>query len=217
MTTKPNEYNLTMNQKRFHYNNLNITLNNQVYNPAEDTFLLLETIETTKQDTILEIGTGCGLIALHCAQQGSHVLATDINPHALQLTKQNIIQNHDQIKGTIQLARGNLLDYIRLNTRFNIIIFNPPYLPTTKKETLPGWINYAYDGGITGTKTIETFLHQTPQHLKKKGICYFVGSSLQNQKYLKSTIQTTDMTHTLIAEQLIGDEYIQIHQLQKNH
>jgi len=215
MTPKTKQYDSHKHQKGFHYNNLHITLNTQVYNPAEDTFLLLEAIEPYKNDTILEIGTGCGIIALHCAQHGSNVLATDINPYALQLTKQNIIQNHDQIKGTIQLARGNLLDYIRLNTRFNTIIFNPPYLPTTKKETLPGWINYAYDGGITGTKTIETFLHQAPQHLKKKGICYFVGSSLQNQKYLNSTIQTTEMTHTLIAEQLNGDEYIQIHQLQK--
>ncbi len=217
MTTNPKVYNSEMNEKGFHYNNLKIQLNNQVYNPAEDTFLLLESIKPTKHDTILEIGTGCGIIALHCAQHGSNVLATDINPYALQLTKLNISQNHNQIKGTIQLARGNLLDYIRLTTRFNIIIFNPPYLPTTKKETVPGWINYAYDGGPSGTKTIETFLHQAPQHLEKKGICYFVGSSLQNQKYLHPTIQTTDITHTLITEQQIGDEYIQIHQLQKNH
>ena len=215
MTKIPTNYDSFKNHQRFHYNNLNITFNTKVYNPAEDTFLLLETIKPTKHNTILEIGTGCGIIALHCAQQGSNVLATDINPHALHLTKQNISQNHDQINGTIQLARGNLLDFIRPNTRFNIIIFNPPYLPTTKKEKLPSWINYAYDGGPTGTKTIHPFLHQAPQHLEKKGICYFVGSSLQNQKYLTTVIQKTKLKHIILAEQLIGDEYIQIHQLQK--
>ena len=140
----------------FHYKNLYINLDTNVYNPAEDTFLLLDSLKYTSKDKILEIGTGCGIIALSCATKGANVIATDINPIALKLTSQNIKQNHHLLKGTIHLLRGNLFDMLKHNQYFDIIIFNPPYLPTTTKERLKGGINAAYDGGHTGTSIINT-------------------------------------------------------------
>jgi release factor glutamine methyltransferase len=199
----------------FHYKDLQIQLNQQVYNPAEDTFLLLKTIQYSKKDSILEIGTGCGIIALSCSQNGAQIIATDINPNALTLTAQNIKNNQKHLNGYIHLVRGNHLDIIKINQTFDIIIFNPPYLPTTTKEKISGWINYAYDGGKNGLKEIKPFLKNLYHHLTDNGTCYITASSLQDTNKLIKTLDKTKLQYEIKKQQLIGDEYLQIYQLKK--
>ena len=57
----------------FHYHDLVIETHPEVYDPAEDTFLLLEILKFDFNDTVLELGFGCGLIALDCARRGLHI------------------------------------------------------------------------------------------------------------------------------------------------
>jgi len=130
----------------FHYNDLTISLHPEVYDPAEDSFLLLESITVSPTDSILELGTGCGLIALACASQGANVVCSDINPYAVQLTRQNIEQNRHLIKGIIEVRQGDLFSVLKKQERFNVIVFNPPYLPTKKNERTGGWFDIATNG-----------------------------------------------------------------------
>ena len=197
----------------FHYHDLNITLDTHVYNPAEDTFLLLKTIQYIPQDLILEIGTGCGIISLVCSYNGATVIATDINPYALILTQENIKHNQQILQGEIHLVRGSLFTMIQPDVLFDKIIFNPPYLPTTTKEKLPGWINMAFDGGKTGTMVIDEFLQYLCQHLNPTGKAYFVGSSLQKKCHFWETLQKIPLTCRVINKQTIGDETIQVYQI----
>ena len=60
-----------------------------VYEPAEDTFLVAEKLETKKDDIVLEIGTGCGILAILAAKTAKKVVAIDINPYAIECTKRN--------------------------------------------------------------------------------------------------------------------------------
>jgi len=83
--------------KYFHFNDLIIKLHPEVYDPAEDTFLLIEAINVAKGDCVLDIGTGCGLIALECARLGANVICTDINPYAVKLAKNNYLKNKFKI------------------------------------------------------------------------------------------------------------------------
>ncbi len=55
-----------------------------VYPPQTDTFLLLKHIRPIAEDVVLELGTGCGVIALHLAQTAKRVVAVDFNPHAVK-------------------------------------------------------------------------------------------------------------------------------------
>ncbi|MCK4995751.1 MAG: hypothetical protein KAR55_02585, partial [Thermoplasmatales archaeon] len=66
-----------MNKNSFHYKSLLIETHSEVYDPAEDTYLLLDAIDIKKNDSVLEIGTGCGIIALECARIGANVICTD--------------------------------------------------------------------------------------------------------------------------------------------
>ncbi|MDD1702939.1 MAG: methyltransferase, partial [Methanoregula sp.] len=118
----------------------------QIYQPEADTFLLLAAAkaEIKPGDRVLEIGTGSGHIAAELVHEFD-VVATDINPHATFCTR---------TKG-VEVIRGDLFSGIR--GRFDLVLFNPPYLPTQPEEKIDDWLEYALDGGPTGRAVIERF------------------------------------------------------------
>ena len=61
---------------------------------------------------------------------------------------------------------------------FDLILFNPPYLPTSKDEKVPGWLNYAFDGGISGRETLDRFLDEVKDYLKPGGKILVLISSI---------------------------------------
>jgi len=119
--------------KTFHYKDLAIEMHPEVYEPSEDTFQLLEVINVKKDDKVLEIGTGSGLISLACTQNGANVVCTDINPFAVELAKKNFLVNNALLNGNYDIRLGNLFDVLTFDDKFDIIIFNPPYLPTKSR------------------------------------------------------------------------------------
>ena len=56
----------------------------------------------------------------------------------------------------VQVVRTDL--YNGICSEFDLIIFNPPYLPTPEEERLKSWLNRAFDGGPTGRDEIARFL-----------------------------------------------------------
>ncbi len=60
-----------------------------VYEPAEDSFLFAENLEVKEGDRVLDIGTGCGLLAVLAAEKACEVVAIDVNPYAVSCAKQN--------------------------------------------------------------------------------------------------------------------------------
>jgi release factor glutamine methyltransferase len=147
----------------------------EIYEPAEDTFLLLKAalLEANPSDWAIEIGCGRALISCELAKKVKCILATDINPHAVRLARYCGI---NAIRA--DLFRG-------LNARFDLIIFNPPYLPTTAEEKLEGWINLAIDGGENGRDIIYRFLEQIKDQLSPEGRSLLLISSLTGLKEVK--------------------------------
>lgn len=147
----------------------------EIYRPAEDTYLLLKaTIAHAKSsDRVLEVGCGSGLISRHLADIVRSVLATDINPHAAKCAMETGI---DAVRA--DLFRG-------IKGRFDLIVFNPPYLPTSPNERMPGWINYALDGGASGRETIERYLSELGSHLAPGGRALLLLSSLTGLSEVK--------------------------------
>ncbi len=146
-----------------------------IYEPAEDTFLLLKAAlrEANSSDSAIEIGCGRAIISCELAKKVKCVLATDINPYAVRLAKDC----------GINAIRADLFRGIK--ARFNLIIFNPPYLPTTAEEKLEGWINLALDGGEHGRDVINRFLEQIKDYLSPEGRSLLLISSLTGLKEVK--------------------------------
>ncbi|MCZ7363041.1 MAG: methyltransferase, partial [Candidatus Methanoperedens sp.] len=116
------------------YRNASVKTAQQVYEPAEDSFLLADAAlsEVRNSDRVLEVGCGSGIIsAVIKANTKASVVGIDINPFAARCSKEN----------GIEVIRGDLLSCI--TGEFDLIIFNPPYLPTNEMERTKDWINAA--------------------------------------------------------------------------
>jgi release factor glutamine methyltransferase len=149
-----------------------------VYSPAEDSFLLARNA-TACRGRILEIGCGTGIVSLHCARANASniVEGVDISNAAVVLANKNAKQNK------IANARFYESDFFsnidtKANEKYDWILFNAPYLPTSEYEKVKGKINFAFDGGENGRDVIEKFIGLAPSHLKKGGSVLLIASSL---------------------------------------
>jgi len=167
------------------HNSISINLTSQTYAPAEDTYLLLNaSLAVVKEnDSVLEIGSGCGIISKILQEKKQvRIIASEISPHAAKCTRSN----------KVETIRTDLFKGIKAT--FDVIIFNPPYLPTSKNEKMPGWLNYAFDGGKDGRKTINQFLKEAWTHLKKNGRVLTIISSLTDIDQVKKKMDEIGYT-----------------------
>ena len=135
-----------------------INTHENVYVPAEDSYLLAENLEVENGKSVLEIGTGSGIVAMYASKLTDKVTATDINFDAIQLAESNF--------------KANNID--------DVILFNTPYLPTEEGEVIEDNLNYAFDGGLNGRKVIDLFLNEVKNHLNDGGIVQLIQSSLSD-------------------------------------
>ncbi len=203
--------NKTKEKRKFHYRELCIELHPYVYEPAEDTFLLADSIEIKPGMKILELGSGCGLIALACAQKGADVICTDINPFAVDLIKRNYLHNKNLLRGPLHVCQSDLFSNIARNERFDGIIFNPPYLPIKPKEKIESWLNLAVNGGYDGLQVITRFIKCLGNFLTIKGKAYFVFSSLASEQKLLRLLKKEHLTFSILKQQRFEDEVLSVY------
>ena len=149
-----------------------------VYMPSDDTFLLAENLEIKEGQSVLEIGTGSGLVSMYASLLSDDVTATDINYNALELAEKNFKLNNIS---NIKLEFGDMFEPIK-DKKFDVILFNTPYLPTDSDDIINDDLNYAFDGGLNGRKVIDRFINEVPNHLNDKGIVQMIQSSLSNNE-----------------------------------
>ena len=147
-----------------------------VYIPSDDTFLLAENLEIKEEQSVLEIGTGSGLVSMYASLLTDDVTATDINYNALELAEKNFKLNNIN---TIKLEFGDLFEPVK-DKKFDVILFNTPYLPTDSDDIINDDLNYAFDGGLDGRKVIDRFINEVSNHLNDKGIVQIIQSSLSD-------------------------------------
>jgi release factor glutamine methyltransferase len=198
-------------QKIFRYHDLVIEVSPEVYDPAEDSFLLLETFVLHPKTTVLEIGAGCGLLSLECARRGARVICTDINPFAVQNIKKNIEKNKKKLKGSLEVRQGDLFSVIKENERFDVILFNPPYLPTTEAERVGGWFDVATDGGRDGLVILRRFLNSVRTYLVPSGRAYVVFSSLAKRSELEQCLKKNHLSSEVIASYVFEGEQLDVY------
>lgn len=140
----------------------------QVYPVREDTLLLLEAAldELKPSDRVLDLGTGSGYIARHLVGKAAVIIATDVNPHACRMASSN----------GVGIARANLTAGLR--GHFDLILFNPPYLPTKPGERMDDWLEKALDGGESGREVIRKLLPDLPRVLAPGGRLLLVFSEV---------------------------------------
>lgn len=182
--------------KKIFFQDQAFLVSNEVYEPAEDSFLLAENLNIFKSDIVLDMGTGCGILAIIAAKKAKTVLAVDINPFALNCAAKNAVSN--SVKEKIDFLQGDLFEPIRLTKNFSLILFNSPYLPSKPGEE-KSWIGKAWAGGRNGRKVINRFINEAPSFLMKKGRILLVQSSLSDEKKTLEMFSQRNMKAKVIA------------------
>jgi release factor glutamine methyltransferase len=176
-----------------------------VYEPAEDTFLLADRLTATHNDVVLEVGTGCGILAIVAAEKAERVVAVDVNPYAVECAFKNAQTNGVEKK--IDFRQGDLFHPIKQNEKFDVILFNSPYLPSESDEE-KSWLGKAWAGGPDGRTVIDRFLVDVPNFLDEGGRVQLVQSSLSNVDKTIQMFKQKSMQATVAAQVKVAFESI---------
>jgi release factor glutamine methyltransferase len=167
--------------------------------PDEDTHLLLGAVcgEIRPQDRVLEIGTGSGYIAARVPSP-ARVVATEINPHAARIARSAGVE----VVRT-DLGRG-------ICARFDLIVFNPPYLPTRPEERIDDWLEFALDGGLSGRRVIEGFAAAADGLLATGGRILLLCSSLTGPDEVRRLFARNGFVCFIAAKRTVEDETLYV-------
>jgi release factor glutamine methyltransferase len=191
--------------KRVYFKDHIFLVDENVYDPAEDTFLLAKKMKVKEDDTVLDMGTGCGILAVLAAEKAKSVLAVDINPYAIECARRNAETNG--VKNKIEFKCGNLFHPIDLNERFSLILFNSPYLPSEPDEE-KSWIEKAWAGGWNGRKIIDQFIMDSPHFLAAGGRINLIQSSLSDINRTIQMFNEFDLRAVVVAQVKVAFESI---------
>lgn len=153
-----------------------IAVNRHALVPRPETEMLAELgwtfLGTLDAPSALDVGTGTGCIAIALAAKCPNVkiCATDISPDALALAKENAAKNNVRI----EFLQGDGFAALPPDARFDLIISNPPYIPTAEIETLQPEVRdfdprEALDGGVDGLDFYRMFAVQAQRLLEPNG------------------------------------------------
>ncbi len=141
-----------------------LEISSEVYVPAEDSLLLLDSIDglgNLEGLRCLDVGTGTGIAAIYMARRRCETFATDLTAESVELTYKNA-----KINGVVlHVAQGDLTRHFR-NSSFDVVVFNPPYLPEPPGRSE---LSLSWAGGSGGREVIDRFLRDLPRVLREGG------------------------------------------------
>jgi methylase of polypeptide subunit release factors len=119
-----------------------------------------------KAERALDIGTGCGIQSLHLADRVDQLVATDVNPRALQLARWTAALNRIEL----DVRDGSLYEPVH-GERFDLVVSNPPYVISPPGEGL----TYR-ETGFAGDSVVEQLVRHAPHHLTDGGWCQLLAN-----------------------------------------
>lgn len=155
--------------------------NEKVYRPSHDTLLIVEYLERNPQlvrgKAVLDVGSGTGIVGIVAARLGARTtVSIDIAPTAVRATLCTLRVNGVE---DYHVARCDLHTCIREKAPFDLIVFNPPYLPLPESECLDEE-SLAWCGGPNGTSVALRFLEGLEGWCKSGSRMLLVASSLMD-------------------------------------
>ncbi|KAI8965906.1 hypothetical protein F5Y11DRAFT_233504 [Daldinia sp. FL1419] len=202
----------------------------RVYEPAEDSFLLLDTLSSVSETAFLqtrfgggyvpfvvEVGPGSGVVIAFINAQAQALFgsrdvltaAVDVNGYACKATNETAKKaasenatTHGKFLGAFQ---GDLVAPVR-DRSVDVLIFNPPYVPTPELPKQPGredlpqlgakpsfdddsyMLSLSYAGGKDGMETTHRLINSLPQALSRRGCAYILLCAQNKPEEVKRRI-----------------------------
>ncbi|XP_030310027.1 methyltransferase N6AMT1 isoform X1 [Calypte anna] len=196
-----------------------------VYEPAEDTFLLLDALERdaaglreARVEVCLEIGSGSGVVSTFLASSiiGSSAvyICTDINPMAAYCTLETALLNNVHLQPVItDLVKGLTP---RLNGKVDLLLFNPPYVVTPSEEVESHGIEASWAGGKNGREVMDRVFPLVPDLLSPGGLFYLVTIKENNPDEILEIMKKYGLEGTQVLSRQAGEEMLTILKFRKS-
>lgn len=147
-----------------------------VIGPNPHSLHIWQFTEIHRGETVLDLGTGIGLLAIFAAESANRVIATDINPKAVENAKYNI-ERHG-VEHIVSARQGDLFQPVE-NEMFDVIIANLPF-PYTESEQ-PWW------------ELHRRFFNEVGSHLNPNGRIYYQAGEINNAARIQSMIVENEL------------------------
>jgi len=163
-----------------------------VYQPAEDSDLLARTARERVDagDTVLDVGTGSGYVATTLADAGARAVGVDVSPLACREAAAN----------GVPVVRGDLVEPFQAGA-FDLVAFNPPYLPTPPEQEWDDWMEHALSGGDDGRRLVDPFLETVGRVLAPDGEALLLVSSLTDPDAVREYAREQGLASERIASE----------------
>ncbi|WP_324661778.1 HemK2/MTQ2 family protein methyltransferase [Haloarcula sediminis] len=161
-----------------------------VYQPAEDSDLLARTAaaRVAPGDHVLDVGTGSGYVAATLAEAGADAVGVDLSPLACREAADN----------GVSVVRGDLVAPFRADA-FDLVAFNPPYLPTPAEAEWDDWMEAALSGGEDGRRLVDPFLETVGRVLTPGGEVLMLVSSLTDPDAVRAYARERGLESEVLA------------------
>jgi release factor glutamine methyltransferase len=172
-----------------------------VFEPHSDSWLLARHLvqeHPGEQANVLDLCTGSGMLAVLAASRaGCNVVAIDVARRAVLATRINAKLNGV----TVRAVRGNLFAPIR-GTRFDLIVSNPPYLPSPDGELPRQGRSRAWEAGPSGRAFIDRICAEAPAHLNPGGTLLLVHSSVCGERETVAALRKHGLQTNVVARSI---------------
>ena len=167
-----------------------------VYGPCRDSELLAAAVraEVRASDRVLDLFTGSGIQAITAAAAGAQrVTAIDLGRRAVAAVRLNAM-----INGVgVEVRRGGIFGPVS-GRRFDLIVGNPPYVPSVADD-LPSGPARAWEGGPDGRRLLDAMISGLADHLAPGGRALIVHSSLCDEARTLELLRDAGMDAAVIA------------------
>lgn len=197
-------------------------LDDRVYEPAEDSFLLLDCLEERlpqlqqrRFPVVCEIGTGSGIVTTFLkANVFPHgvFLATDVNPTACATALATAAQN--DVRG-VDALQMSLTSGIRRHA-VDVLVFNPPYVPAEDVPAIPqtdadsSWLDLALLGGSDGMVVTWEVLDRLDEILAADGVAYVLFCARNRPAEVAAEMERRGWVVRRVMERKAGWEVLSV-------
>lgn len=154
-----------------------------IYEAAEDSFLLEKFVRDYAKRSVLDVGVGSGILMEAALKKTKDVKGVDIDEEAIEYCK----------KKGLNVIYSDLFSNVK--GKFDLIVFNPPYLPEDEIK------DKDLVGGEHGYELIERFFNEADKFLNKNGKILIVFSSLTNKRKVDEIIKKNKFNFKLLAKE----------------
>ncbi|KAH8066329.1 protein methyltransferase [Aureococcus anophagefferens] len=199
-----------------------------VYEPAEDTFLLLDALFAERSSlralgdaTVVEVGPGSGVVSAYVAAllaaQAPRVVCVDVNPRACALSARTAAANGARV----DVVRGDLATRVRRRPSaarkasrgarrclargsVDVLVFNPPNVPTPRAEVGGAGIEASWAGGDRGREVLDRLLPDVTRALSPRGRFYVVVVEENDPDDIARILAADGLERTTVATKRVG-------------